>query len=183
MTRTPTRKQNMQTEIQKRFEAVERQRVAIGESALALSNADLRWKPNADAWSVQQIVEHLVLSDETLGRAQDAGAVPNEALVFRILPRALRRALVLAAFQRNAVLPLPSPAIEPFGNVPLPGLLKRWNRSRAKLRRGLETMPPDERHYSHPVLGPLTAGQMLELAQVHIAYHARQMQERQREMA
>ncbi len=173
----------MTPEIQKRFEAVERQRHAIGESALALSDADLRWKPNADAWSVQQIVEHLVLSDETVGRAKNAGAVPSGALMFRILPRALRRTLVLAAFQRNAVLPLPSPAIEPFGNVPLPGLLKRWNRSRAKLRRNLETMPPDERHYSHPVLGPLTAGQMLELARVHTSYHARQIKARRQSMA
>lgn len=165
----------MLPEIQKRFEAIERQRHAIGESALALSSVNLRWKPDVDTWCVQQIVEHLVLSDETIGRAQKVGAVETEVRALRVLPRAVRRALVLAAFQRNAALPLPSPAIEPFGNVPLPGLLKRWNRARAKLRRNLETMPPNDLHYSHPVLGPLTAGQMLELAQVHTAYHARRM--------
>lgn len=103
--------------------------------------------------------------------------------MFRVLPRASRRVLVLAAFQRDTALPLPSPAIEPFGNVPLPELLERWGKSRAKLRRDLETTPQNEPRYSHPVLGPLTAGQMLELAQAHTAYHARQIKATQQKMA
>ncbi len=168
--------------VQQSFEAIERQRCAIGESALALSDADLRWKPNADTWSIQQIVEHLVLSDETVGQAQNMGAVQNEALMFRILPRALRRALVLAAFQRGAVLPLPSPAVDPSGNVPLSELLERWDTARAEMRRALETMQQSDQRYSHPVLGPLTAGQMLKLEQVHTVYHWRQIQTMQQEM-
>lgn len=97
--------------------------------------------------------------------------------MFRVLPRAL----VLRAFGRDAVLPLPSPAVEPSGDVPLPTLLSRWEASRAEMRRVLASLQRDEVRYSHPVLGPLTATQMLDLARAHTAYHARQMETLQHE--
>ncbi len=140
-----------------------------------LTDKQLTARAGAETWSVQQIVEHLVLSDETVGYAQDAGTIPPEAALFRILPRAVRRALVLAAFKRNAVLPLPSPAIEPLGNVPLPELLERWERARTELKGVLETVGTETRWF-HPIVGPLTALQLLTLAEVHTAYHMRQME-------
>ena len=80
------------------------------------------------------------------------------------------------------MLPLPSPDIEPRGDVPLPELLKRWEAARAEMRGVLETLQGDEPRYSHPVLGPLTAVQMLELGETHTAYHTRQMERFQREV-
>lgn len=44
------------------------------------------------------------------------------------------------------------------------------------MRRALDTIRGDEERYSHPVMGPLTAMQMLTLGQAHMAYHARQME-------
>ena len=103
--------------------------------ALALTETQLNWTPGGDVWSVGQIVHHLVLSDETLGRAQDAEAVKAEAPLFRVLPRAWRRALILGALKRGVVLPLPSPAVEPRGDVPLSKLLPRWSLARREMRR------------------------------------------------
>lgn len=124
-----------------------------------------------------------MLSDETVGRAKDAGEGESEARMFRALPRAFRRALVLGAFRRDAVLPLPSPAVEPRGDVPLPGLLARWEGIRTEMRLALDPLRGDEPRYSHPVLGPLTAGQMLELGRAHTAYHARQIEKLRRDPA
>ena len=120
-----------------------------------------------------QIVEHLVLSDETVGQAQKMPAAEDP--MFRVLPRAVRRALVLAAFKRDLALPLPSPGLEPSGKVPLPVLLGRWEQSRMRMREALKEVQLDKPGWSHPVLGPLTALQVLTLAEVHTAYHARQM--------
>lgn len=173
----------MLPDLQKRFDSIERQRAALGGSALALDAAQLNWSPDADTWSVRQIVEHLVLSDETVGRAKDAGVVESEARMFRILPRASRRVLVLSAFRRDTALPLPSPAVEPRGDVPLPGLLARWEGIRTEMRLALDPLRGDEPRYSHPVLGPLTAGQMLELGRAHTAYHARQIEKLRRDPA
>jgi hypothetical protein len=173
----------MPPELQGRFEAIERQRADLESFALLLPDAQVNWTPGASVWSVGQIVHHLVLSDETVGRAQDLEAVNAEAPLFRILPRAWRRALVLMAFNRNVILPLPSPAVEPRGDVPLSKLLSRWARARREMRRVLDTLPGDETRYSHPVLGPLTAAQMLELGQTHTAYHTRQIEALQRDPA
>ncbi len=173
----------MLPELQRRFEAIERQRATLESSILALTAAQVNWTPSAAVWSVGQIVHHLVLSDETLGRAQDAEAVKAEVPMFRVLPRAWRRALILSALKRGVVLPLPSPAVEPRGDVPLSKLLSRWARARREMRRVLDTLEADEPRYSHPVLGPLTAAQMLELAQTHTAYHTRQMEALQRDPA
>ncbi len=168
----------MLSELQRRFDTIEQQRAALQNGVRDLSDAQLTWTPSGTAWSVQQIVEHLVLSDETVGHARAAdAAVETEALMFRVLPRAWRRALILRALNRNAVLPLPSPAVEPRGKVPLSELLTRWDAARGEMRRVLETLQGGhERRYSHPVLGPLTAVQMLDLGQAHMAYHTRQME-------
>jgi len=170
----------MQPELQQGFDAIERQRTDIQSHALGLSDAQLTWKPDAETWSVGQIVQHLVLSDETVGRAREAWSVGTEATMFRILPRALRRALVLRALRRDSVLPLPSPGVEPDGTMSLAESITRWEASREGMRRILDTLQSDEPRYFHPVLGPLTAGQMLELAQTHVAYHTRQMEALQR---
>ncbi len=160
-------------EIETRFAAIERQRQMLTDCVCALSDAQLR-QAKPGGWSSVQTIEHLVLSDETVGQAQETPA--SEDVMFRVLPRALRRALVLAALRRDAVLPLPSPALEPAGTAPLPALLERWDTARAGMRRALEVFPGGEPRWSHPVLGPLTALQMLTLSEVHTAYHTRQME-------
>ena len=163
----------LQPEIQPRFAAIESQRRTIEARICALSDVHLTAKA-AGAWSVMQIVEHLVLSDETVGQASETPAAEDP--MFRVLPRAVRRVLVLAAFKHNLALPLPSPGLEPLGKVPLPVLLERWEQSRIRLRGTLEAAQLDKPGWSHPVLGPLTALQVLTLAEVHTAYHARQME-------
>ncbi len=159
----------MQAILSTQFETIERQRRAIQARALALNAAQLAAKEAPNAWSVQQVVEHLVLSDETLGQAQETPQ--TEALMFRVLPRAL----VLFAFKRDAVLPLPSPAVEPSGNMPLPELLERWDQARARMRLAVEEVRDNEPRWSHLVLGPLNAIQMLTLSETHTAYHLLQM--------
>jgi hypothetical protein len=172
----------MLPELQRRFEAIESQRADLERDALALTEAQLNWTPGG-VWSVGQIVHHLVLSDETLGRAQDPEAMNAEALMFRVLPRAWRRALILGALKRGVALPLPSPAVEPRRDVSLSKLLSRWARARREMRRVLDALRENETRYSHPVLGPLTAAQMLKLAETHTAYHTRQIEALQRDPA
>ena len=173
----------MQTEIQRQFDRIEQQRAALLREVLALSAAQRDWAPRPDAWSIRQIVHHLVLSDEAFGQGRDGGAAAADALPFRVIPRAWRRAMILAAFRRNVVLPLPSPDVEPRGDVALPELASRWDTARGEMGRVLDTLRGDEPRYAHPVLGPLTAPQMLELAQAHVAYHARQIAGRRRARA
>lgn len=164
----------MVPELQRRFDVIEDQRRSLQNEALGLSEAQLLWAPPA-AWSIGQVIEHLVLSDETIGQAQNPGALGSEGLIFRLVPPSWRFALVVRALKRNTALPLPSPEIEPSGQVSLSHLLERWDSSRAQMQQALATLQDHEKRYFHPVLGPLTAAQMLELGETHTAYHRRQI--------
>jgi hypothetical protein len=165
----------MSPELQRRFQAIETQRADIQRDLLDLGEAPLNWSPGPEVWSLRQIVEHLVLGDEEIGRTYAPGAVPTEAPMFRVLPRAWRRALVLRALRRGDALPLASPAMDPRGDLPLAALLPRWEAARRAMRADMESLRDDGRRWFHPVLGPLTITQVLELGQTHTAYHMRQM--------
>ncbi len=170
----------MLPQLQRGFEVIECQREYLQTEAGALCDTQWRWKPGATVWSIAQIIEHLVLSDETVGRARSAETVVSEPWMFRAVPRSWRRAWIIKALDRDVTLPLPSPDIVPSGNVPMPILCERWAAARREMRGALEVMNGRENRYSHPVLGPLTAAQMLELGRAHIGYHTRQMEMLQR---
>ncbi len=163
----------MLPELERGFEAIEAQRATLTSKALALSDEALTKKPTPEAWSVRQVVEHLVIADETVGQRWPSDKAAPDPL--RLLPRSWRTALIEGAFRRNLTLPLPSPEMEPRGDAPLPALLERWAASRAEMRWVLEALGAGDDAYAHAILGPLTASQMLSLAQVHTEYHTRQI--------
>lgn len=164
----------MLPDLQSRFARYEEQRAVIEGRVCVCSDVQLRAAPGAAAWSALQIVEHLVLSDETIGRTQ--AATPPEA--YRFLPRSLKRALILAALNRNIRLPLPSPDLEPRGEASLSELLQRWDTARRGLCASLEDVKSaQETPFAHPVSGLLTAMQLLDLGLAHAAYHGRQMEQ------
>jgi len=165
----------METELRTLFELIRKQKLDIHDSLLMLSEAQLTWKPNAAVWSIGEIVEHLVLCEEIFGHAEKGKAAKPEALMFRLIPRGWRFTMALSALKHNVVLPLPSPALEPQGDVRISELLLRWGMARTATRREMSMLYGDESRYSHPVLGSLAAAQMLELGRVHTAYHVRQM--------
>lgn len=84
--------------------------------------------------------------------------------------------MLLGAYKRNIALPLPPDGMEPKGDVPLLELSERWEASSAALGRDLEVLGDSLGNYSFPVLGSLTALQMLVLGQAHTAYHARKIE-------
>jgi len=166
----------MQPEIKRRFALIEKQRAELRGVLLDLGEQVLNRRPGPRGWTVLQIVQHLVLSDDTLGQARDEVAAIVEPLPFRIIPRSIRRAMVLGALRRDISLPLPSKEVDPVDDVELPRLLTRWDGARERMSLVLDRTGETEERYAHPVLGPLSAIQMLELDHVHVAYHGRQIQ-------
>jgi hypothetical protein len=170
----------LQPDQEKRFNTIERQRTYLCDSAQALTDAQLIWKPGADYWSVGEVIEHLILSDEAAGRAHGSNVTKREPRRFRAIPRSWRRALILSAFRRNMRLPVPLPGILPRSGLSVAVLLDRWNDVRRGMRADLETQHGDAKRYSHPVIGPLNANEMLEMTEAHTAYHTRQIEGIQR---
>jgi hypothetical protein len=157
------------------FEEIECQRQDLSKRIMANNESQLNESIRPGAWTVSQIVEHLVLSDETLGRAVDSRVAEAEPVLFRVIPRSWRFALILDALNKNVKLPLPTPLVNPTGKVSIQDLLIRWERAREKMRADLNWLTADDRRYFHPALGLLSASQILKLVRVHTAYHHRQI--------
>ena len=152
------------------LEALAQERRAIVLKVSALTDSQLDFSPDG-AWSAREIVEHLVLSDEMVGRSRSEFA--PERPPFRFLPHRLRRALILGALRKNVVLPLPGSEFAPQGRTPLETLLQRWDAVHKSIRAEVALGDPSEPRYEHPVLGRLTPPQMLRLGIEHTRYHAR----------
>ena len=166
----------MRTGLREGFDTIERQRAAIERDATALSDAQREWRPRTGEWSVREIVEHLVLSDEAVGRVRAPEAMDEVPPPVRALPSGLRRRMILGALRRGVRLPLPSSDIAPGSGAPLASLLARWAAVREAMRGELEASEAGASPYSHPILGALTAEGMLELDEAHLGYHARQIE-------
>ena len=164
----------MLSDLQSRYQAQQREVEAVIATASALSPAALvRVAPGE--WSALQIVGHLMLSSETVGAPND-GTKPGKPLggVFH--------RLVIAALNLNARLPMPDEKLDPetalTSDVSLDEVLRRWQSSREELRAFLASVTPqtlEHRPFTHPVIGPLTSAQLLELGASHTAYHRRQL--------
>ncbi len=168
----------MKSEFQLQFEAIETQRREVCARIESLSEANRVWKRGAPDWSALQIAEHLILSDETVGSANWArrkvATLPKPPGAH---PKRLQ--LILWSMDRNIRLPLPSPELEPRGEIGWTELQTRWEISRVLLCEFLESPGFDaaSRPFLHTVAGALTARQLLELSQIHTAYHARQLEQ------
>ncbi len=166
----------MNSELQKAFDATERQRAELKATVSSLSEAQLNWSPDNSAWSILQIVDHLVRSSGSVQKAFATGVQELEFPMSRLLPQSLRRALILGALNRDMTLPMPSKGLMPGSNAKLPELYSNWEVLSTDIRRFIEPLNGDEKKYTHPAMGPLTLLQTLELGRVHTAYHARQIE-------
>ena len=166
----------MNSEVQKAFDTTERQRAELKVAVSSLSEAQLNWTPDNSAWSILQIIDHLVRSSRSVQIAFATGVQESEFPLPRLLPRSLRRALILGALNRDLTLPVPSKELEPGTNASLPELYSNWETLTNGIRRFIEPLNGDEKKYTHPAMGPLTILQTLELGRVHTGYHARQIE-------
>lgn len=159
------------------FEITETQRREAISLLENLSAPQREWKARPTDWSPVQIVEHLVLSYETVGSREWAQAQREEnGKTPRAHPFLLQ--LVLWSLRRNVRLPLPSPSVDPKGQTPWPQLEARWQEASSQMRDSLEApgaVRRTSRPFAHPIVGALNSREMLRLNQIHNAYHLRQL--------
>jgi hypothetical protein len=149
---------------------------ALMEAVNGLSEAQTKFKPTPEAWSVAEIVEHLaIVEGRILGRVSDllASALPApeakgedaDGVVFeRVLDRT-----------RKAMAP---DFAHPKGQ-PLANSLEQFTVTRQRILDLVQSAPPNFRHYSspHPRFGPLDSHQWLITLAGHCSRHTQQIAE------
>ncbi len=120
-------------ELQSRSQKIEAHKDELLAFVESLSEAVRMAKPSPSDWSLQEIVEHLVIYEELVGKWQDEAArsPKNPSLKGRMFVGVLR--LLINSPLRTPTLP----ELEPKGSDNLLALTARWNIARKKSWRDL----------------------------------------------
>jgi hypothetical protein len=171
-----TNKMTMISELRDKLEIYDQHRLALLDDLERLSDEQLRRKPGPDNWSLLEIVQHMVLSErEVLQDLPESKELTARKRGFRAR---LSYAVVLAVLRWNIPAPVPSDGMVPDGNTSLSELRHQWEENLSWLRDYLDTLRPEDLQravFRHPIAGPMTVAQTIDMAKLHFDVHFRQI--------
>ena len=161
------------------FDRLERQRTAL-LADLARQNPDaLAWQPAPGAWSILQVVEHLVIAEEGVMSLAETRLPKPVGLKHRIRSAIVLR-VVYRALNSRRRLKVPRPTLNPSGDhIDLQELARRWVEVRGRMERALEavtTATRKDRPIGHPIAKWITWEQGLEFLFRHVRHHEKQIE-------
>jgi hypothetical protein len=135
--------------------------------------------PEPGVWSPNQVVEHLVAAERFVLRSLfhegDRKSRPR-SLKNRILHR-----VVVWILRSPIPVKVPVEGMDPTGGRQLSDLVPEWRETHGLLRDFLENASPADMEsacFMHPVAGPLTPGNAVEMMGTHLDRHAGQIRRR-----
>ena len=162
----------MLPELQTRFDTIETQKTEILRRVRALDDARLNAAPKPGEWSPREIVQHLVMAEESTV-AQIAAAKTAQKPLKKWLMTPVP--FVIAILRAGIRVPAPA-SMMPVSSVTLEETIAVWDEQRTNLHAHLDTVT-DSRIPSalHPAFGPLDAVQLLDITDSHLTYHRKQL--------
>lgn len=162
--------------LRSRFDELERQRRALLDRLLAHTPAQLAFRPAPGAWSLVQLMEHLVLVEEgTLMFLEKKAPRPASS-------RTLRDQLKWAVFSRLSPMPVrvrtPTDLVVPGSEATVESLVQRWDAARERLVGYLERVDDAALPlivFKHAIGGPLPILETLDFVGLHIRHHEHQI--------
>lgn len=144
-----------------------------------LSPAQLAFKPTAEAWSIQQVLRHVVTVEQLsiLSLARQKGSNKSRR---KSVGTSLRSALLRIMLKSPLKFKAPSiPELQPEEQQNIPALLQEWETVRLQLQQFLDAFPEDRLDYEiyrHPRSGWLTLLQALQFLEDHLRHHQQQLE-------
>ncbi|GAC1516587.1 MAG: hypothetical protein NVS1B4_12340 [Gemmatimonadaceae bacterium] len=167
-----------------RLRAFHASRRALLADVEALDPALLVARPAAGKWSIVEIVEHLVRAERAI--LQELPEPSRVAAHERRLGHRLRYAIVYIVVKFGIPVEAPSAAMLPLGERTLAVLRRMWDENHEWLRAFIDRLDGDgarKAFFHHPVAGPLTVKQAMQLDQLHLDRHAGQIRRLNRLLA
>lgn len=144
------------------------------------SDKELNTKPSPDAWSVNQIIQHLIISEQAaLAHIKKKITYANGNLKKASAASRLRALLLSTSMRQPLKLTAPDNSVvgmEEF--VDLKTLKNRWTEARTALCSYLNEIEEeflDAELYKHPVVGIMDIWGMLNFFQTHMERHEKQI--------
>lgn len=168
------------SERQAAIQDLEETKRAFLASIEGLSDAQFKWKPSPERWSVAETAEHIAVSEERL-----LGMITDKLLKERTPPELLAQVqkndeqLKQGVRDRSNKRQAPE-MLKPTGRFPTPAAVTTaFNESRGKTIAFVQNTKEDLRAHAspHPVLKALDGYQWVLLLSAHAARHTAQIQE------
>ena len=158
------------------IDALDAQRLALLDGLAELSEEELRARPRPGAWSILEIVEHLVAAESVILQ----GLPPRADLVARprSLAHRLKFHLVLLILACRVPVKAPSRRMLPTGTTSLAEVRRTWDAHLTWLRAFQEDAGAgsgEKAFFTHPVAGPISLVQALRMDLLHLGTHRRQI--------
>ncbi|MEM8557541.1 MAG: DinB family protein [Bacteroidota bacterium] len=164
----------MHAPLRTRFEALEAQRDAFLAPIRTLTEGERARKPSARAWSLNELVHHLLLIDtQALDGITAAFAAPPRSAG---VTAPLRFGAIRCVLALPVRIPAPPAAdgVMPRDTPDFATLDAEWTRVRTMLADCLLEAPPDRfdaAAFRHPIMGRFTLLDTLDFVHAHHAHH------------
>lgn len=166
----------MLAEFQTRFDAIEEKKVEALRLVRALPEERQVAVPRPKDWSPRGVLHHLVISEEEIAGEE---ALEKAALLPAQRNRRAELFLPMAGMVMRLGLRVPTlPSLEPDQTFPLSDVERRWQGVRHLLHERLSAHGEKAAHRPfalHPMVGPVSALQYLEITDAHLLYHLKQL--------
>lgn len=158
-----------------RFATLDRAREEFLAAVEAATEAQRRFRPAPESWSMLEVTEHCVLAEEKSVLGMLKGPPPG----MTVTPIAhVRMWMVRLVMKSDIRVKVPVARVVPTGDATLPELAARWDESRRGLAAFLGRITDadaDAARFRHPIGGWVTAGEGVAFLAGHIGHHARQL--------
>ena len=158
-----------------RVTTLDRARTEFLAAVGAATDAQRRFRPSPESWSMLEVTEHCVLAEEKSVLGMLKGPPPGTT----VTPIAhVRMWMVRLVMKSDIRVKVPVARVVPTGDVALPELAARWDESRRGLGAFLERIAETDAglaRFRHPIGGWVTAAEGVAFLAGHIGHHARQL--------
>ncbi len=169
----------MNKALQTQFKKLDADFIDLLEDLKQFSDSKLNKKPQEGAWSVLQVMHHLMLAERLSHQYLEKKLSHNPALEKAGLKSKMRSILL----KTYLATPLKRKAPAAVGdNLPEEStfweVVKQWKQQREELKAFLETLPDDMMNkelYKHPAAGKMTILDMLKFFDSHFTRHRKQI--------
>jgi hypothetical protein len=158
------------------WDALESRRHALLDELAATSPEALAFRPTPDAWSLEDVAQHLWLIERgavhILTSRQEKPPLPRDPL------SPLKIAAMRMLVHRDIRIKAPVVEIVPQSRMSVDAVRAEWDATRATLHGLLERVTPERaamRIFRHPIFGPMTLAQATEFVWRHHDHHLHQV--------
>jgi len=153
----------------------------LSDSVIGLTAAQWKFKPAPEAWSVEEVVEHLVLVETALFQlasvdamktpdasdAQKAEVRPKTDIILKVIPERAQKVQTREQFKPSGKYKTPAEGLAAFKEV----------RTKTITFTRETPLPLHDHILPHPALGPMDAYQWIMFIGAHTERHANQIRE------